>query len=177
MILLDKPLETTLYRAHSPRWASAPTSGAGAAVQGGRFNRSGVEALYLSSTAVTAVAEYKQTSPFLQPCTLCSYKVHLTDLVDLRQLHFGPPWDDLWQSWNDDWRHSKFELHIEPPTWVLSDLVRNAGYKGIIFPSVQEDVADGWNLVVYLDLVDGDTIEVIDPNNQLPTNQDSWPRA
>lgn len=174
MIVLDSPLQTSLFRAHSPRWAGSPTSGAGAAAQGGRFNRQGVEALYLSSSPTTALAEYQQTSPFLPPCTLCSYNVRLNNLVDLRQLHYGPPWDDLWQSWNDDWRHSRFDLHIEPPTWVLSDLVRDAGHTGIIFPSTL-DKADGWNLVIYLDSIDGDLVEVIDPNHQLPKNQDSWP--
>ncbi|WP_245470224.1 hypothetical protein [Mesorhizobium sp. M7A.F.Ca.MR.362.00.0.0] len=32
----------------TPKWAFLPTSGAGAAIDGGRFNRPGVEALYLT---------------------------------------------------------------------------------------------------------------------------------
>ena len=48
MILHDLPPGTTLFRAHTPQWASRPTSGAGAAAKGGRFNREGIEALYLS---------------------------------------------------------------------------------------------------------------------------------
>ena len=67
MILLDLPPGTTPYRAHTPQWASRPTSGAGAAAKGGRFNREGVEALYLSLDEVTALREYQQTSPFLPP--------------------------------------------------------------------------------------------------------------
>ncbi|TIO05675.1 MAG: RES domain-containing protein, partial [Mesorhizobium sp.] len=31
----------------TPKWAFLPTSGAGAAMDGGRFNRPGIEALYL----------------------------------------------------------------------------------------------------------------------------------
>ncbi|WP_256366326.1 RES family NAD+ phosphorylase [Ectothiorhodospira sp. BSL-9] len=111
MILVNLPAGTILFRAHTPQWASRPTSGAGAAIQGGRFNRDGVEALYLSLDEVTALREYQQTSPFLPPCTMCSYTVTLRDLVDLRQLYRGEPWDDLWH----DWRHLKFDLHIEPP--------------------------------------------------------------
>lgn len=36
------------YRMHAARWAVMPTSGAGAAKHGGRFNRPGVSALYVS---------------------------------------------------------------------------------------------------------------------------------
>ena len=82
MILFDLPPGTTLFRAHTPPWASRPTSGAGAATRGGRFNREGVEALYLSLDEVTALREYQQTSPFLPPCTICSYTVALRDLVE-----------------------------------------------------------------------------------------------
>ena len=35
-------LEATTYRMHSPKWASEPTSGRGAATHGGRANRPGV---------------------------------------------------------------------------------------------------------------------------------------
>jgi len=174
MILLDRPLHTTLYRAHTPKWASAPTSGVGAARQGGRFNRPSVEALYLSFEAATAIREYQQTSAFLPPCTLCSYEVRLDALVDLRQLSYGPPWDDLWQDWSDDWRRSRFELHIEPPTWVLSDMVLAEDRRGIIFPSMLN--SGGVNVVVYPGLLDNDNwVRVLDPNQQLPKNQDSWP--
>lgn len=135
MIPVNLPLGTTLFRALTPHWASRPTSGAGAAFQGGRFNREGVEALYLSLDEVTALREYQQTSPFLPPCTMCSYTVVLRDLVDLRQLHRGEPWDELWHDWREDWRHLRFDLHIEPPTWVLADMVLTSGYTGILFPS------------------------------------------
>lgn len=89
MILCDLPPGTMLFRVHTPQWASRPTSGAGAAAKGGRFNREGVEALYLSLDEATALHEYQQTSPFLPPCTMCSYTATLRGLVDLRQLHHG----------------------------------------------------------------------------------------
>lgn len=72
MILCDLPLGTTLFRGHTPVWASRPTSGAGAAAKGGRFNREGAQALYLSLDEMTALREYQQTSSFLPPCTICS---------------------------------------------------------------------------------------------------------
>ncbi len=73
MILEHFPAGTLLYRAHTPEWAGLPLSGAGAARKGGRFNREGVEALYLALDEITALREYQQTSPFLPPCTMCSY--------------------------------------------------------------------------------------------------------
>jgi RES domain-containing protein len=173
MILIDLPAGTMLYRAHTPRWASRPVSGAGAAMKGGRFNREGVEALYLSLEELTALREYQQTSPFLPPCTLCSYTVALRDLVDLRQLQRSPAWDELWHDWREDWRYLKFGLHIEPPTWVLGDMVRDMGYAGIAFPSQVHK--GGTNVVVFIDrVVGGNSIEVNDPDHQLPRDQASW---
>lgn len=116
MILSDLPTGTTVFRAHTPQWASLPISGAGTAARGGRFNREGVEALYLSLDEVIALREYQQTSPFLPPCMMCSYTVSLRNLVALRRLHHGEPWDELWHDWREDWRHLRFERHIEPPT-------------------------------------------------------------
>nr|WP_245682169.1 RES domain-containing protein [Halomonas gudaonensis] len=40
---------------HVPRWAYAPTSGAGAAEHGGRLNRPGLPALYLALEATDGV--------------------------------------------------------------------------------------------------------------------------
>lgn len=173
MILEDIAHGTLLYRAHTPEWASRPMSGAGAARKGGRFNREGIDALYLSMDEVTALREYQQTSPFLPPCTICSYTVSLQNLVDLRQLHRGEPWDDLWHSWQEDWRHLKFDLHIEPPSWILGDLVLEAGYTGIIFPSLTN--RGGVNVVVFNEQIKGsNTIDVNDPDGKLPHDQASW---
>jgi len=175
MILFDLAPGTTLFRAHAPQWASLPMSGAGAAARGGRFNREGVEALYLSLEELTALREYQQTSPFLPPCTMCSYTVTLRRLVDLRRLHPGPPWDDLWHDWREDWRHLQFERHIEPPSWVLADMVLAQGHAGILFPSQAQP--GGTNVVVHLDqLKDGNEVQVNDPEGRLPRDQSSWTR-
>lgn len=69
--------DVTVYRMHVPRWAVAPTSGAGAAKHGGRANRPGVEALYLAMEAETAIREYQQVSTLLPPGTLTSYQVSI----------------------------------------------------------------------------------------------------
>lgn len=57
--------DVTVYRMHVPRWAVAPTSGAGAAKYGGRANRPGVEALYLAMKTETAIQEFQQVSTLL----------------------------------------------------------------------------------------------------------------
>lgn len=56
MIVVDLG-PTVAYRVHSPRWASAPTSGEGAARHGGRANRPGISALYLALEPETALLE------------------------------------------------------------------------------------------------------------------------
>lgn len=124
---------------------------------------------------MTALRECQQTSPFLPPCTMCSCTATLRGLVNLRQLHRGVPWDELWHDWREDWRQLKFDLHIEPPTWVLSDMVLGHGHVGILFPSQAND--GGTNVVVYVDqLKDGNSVEVNDPDARLPRDQTSWKR-
>src|SRR3546814_4427365 len=88
MILWDLPPGSTLFCAHTPQWASDPLSGAGAAAKGGRFNREGVEALYLSLDEVTALREYQQTSPFLPPCTMRSEE-HTSELQSLMRISYA----------------------------------------------------------------------------------------
>jgi RES domain-containing protein len=73
------------YRAHDPKWAFTPTSGAGAAIHGGRFNPKGVEALYVALTLEGAFLEISQGFALkFAPCTMCSYDVDCDDLADLR---------------------------------------------------------------------------------------------
>jgi RES domain-containing protein len=40
--------DEVFYRFLTPKWSHLPSSGAGAAQNGGRFNRPGVEAVYLA---------------------------------------------------------------------------------------------------------------------------------
>ncbi|BBP02923.1 hypothetical protein TPL01_13480 [Sulfuriferula plumbiphila] len=44
-MILARLDNVTVYRMHAPKWAVAPTSGAGAAKHGGRVNRPGVGTL------------------------------------------------------------------------------------------------------------------------------------
>ncbi|MGH8159267.1 MAG: RES family NAD+ phosphorylase [Rhodanobacter sp.] len=166
------PPPVILYRDNTPRYASTPCSGAGAAKAGGRFNRIGIEALYLSLSAQTALAEFQQTSLYLQPGTFCSYLAELPPLVDLRQLS-ADGWDPIWHDWSMDWRYSLFTDHLDPPTWDMGDIATNAGYPGIIFPSVADP--GGINVVLFMDALRGKgSIAVHDPNHTLPHDDASW---
>lgn len=71
------------YRVHDPQWARKPLSGMGPAKRGGRFNRPGQEALYLSREPQTALAEFQQDNPWLLPGTICSYFVTALRVADL----------------------------------------------------------------------------------------------
>jgi RES domain-containing protein len=155
------------YRMHTPKWAAAPTSGAGAAAHGGRANRPGVPALYLALDAETAIKEYQQVSTLLPPGTLVSYRITASPVVDFRLGYRSTEWSPLWEEFFYDWRGLWFNQRVEPPSWVLADEAMAAGAKGIVFPSRLSPA--GTNLVLYPDLLETtDSIEVYDPTGALP---------
>lgn len=69
------------WRMLSVRWQREPLSGAGAATIGGRWNRPGQPALYLSADHSTAIAEFHQQ--LIRPGTLTAYDVQSAAIVDL----------------------------------------------------------------------------------------------
>jgi len=163
----------TAYRMHTPKWALAPTSGAGAAAHGGRANRPGTPALYLALEPETAVREYQQISPLMPPGTLVSYTVRVAPVVDYRAGYEAARWPELWEEFHCDWRELWFNQRVEPPSWVLADEVIAAGAKGILFASKLPP--SGQNLVIYNDMLTADdALQVYDPAGALPKNQDSW---
>jgi RES domain-containing protein len=164
-------LDTVAYRVHDPKWSFAPTSGAGAGKYGGRANRPGVNALYLSLERETGLSEYQQLDALLQPALIVSYKIQVDAIADFRG-GFTDRWDELWQDFHCDWRKLHFNEGIEPPSWVIGDQVLAAGAKGILFKSV---ITGGTNLVLYSDALSGtDSVIVHDPNHALPSSQASW---
>ena len=171
-------LRTTLglshyYRYLTPKWAYLPLSGAGAARAGGRFNRPGVDALYLSTEPDTALAEYRQGSSLPNPATLAAYKVELADVVDLSAGYDPAQWSDAWTDWDCDWRWIARVEHKVPPSWRLGDEAIRSGAQGLLFPSTHR--AGGTNLVVFsANLGTSDRIAVHDPDDMLPKDQRSW---
>lgn len=153
---------TTLFRSHNPRYAHLPTSGMGAATAGGRYNRVNVPALYLSLEEETSAAEYRQDNPISDPYTMVAYVAHLPPLVDLAQL--DDTWDEIWRDWDADWRQL-FIDDVEPPTWVMGDILMELKEPGLIFPSLAR--AGGTNVVLFTELMEDDWLTVHDPRGLL----------
>lgn len=63
----------------------------------------------------------------------------------------------------------------QPSTWVMGDMVLDANYGGILFPSLANP--GGVNVVLFLDAfrAAGGRIAVHDPDGRLPTDARSWP--
>ncbi|WP_413743005.1 RES family NAD+ phosphorylase [Sodalis sp. RH15] len=146
-VVLDGGRFPAFYRVLVPAFASTPRSGMGAARQGGRFNRPRQEALYLSADEVTALAEYKQDNPWLQPGTICTFFAKKLRVADLSAGFDPEHWAELWADFAVDWRTERFGNGVEPPTWYMADDVVAAGLDGILFPSQARP--GGINLVIY----------------------------
>lgn len=92
--------DDVFYRYLTPKWAFVPLSGAGAAAEGGRFNRVGVEALYLARAPQTALEEYTQDSSLVPPATLASYLLSVDGIVDLSGGYDPDHWSSDWAEWD-----------------------------------------------------------------------------
>lgn len=161
-----------VWRVLAPKWAHTPLSGAGAALNGSRFNRPGIDALYTSFDPMTAMIEYEQEFG-IRPGTLCPYDASiwpiadLTDAKTLGALNVKPA--DL----ECPWKEIAWVNHQDPPTWRLADRLINDGIAGIKVPSFQNKM--GFNLVLWKWAdVKTRSLRVLDPMGDLPMNQDSW---
>lgn len=138
MSLLEHGFQYTglVYRGHNPRWQHAPTSGEGAARNGGRWNRVGMPALYTSERFETAWLEAQQGFPFkTQPLTLCSYEVDCGPILDLcdsdnqKRVH---PHPEAWMQ--EAWLSKK--IRREPViAWEVAEQLIAMGFAGIRVPS------------------------------------------
>jgi RES domain-containing protein len=165
--------DAIFYRFHSPDWAHLPTSGAGAAANGGRFNRPGVEALYLSAEPDTALAEYRQAASITPPGTLVAYRIDVDGIVDFSRGHEGKISPEDWAQAGCDWKYIARLEQRDPPTWRLGDRLMRDGVKGLLFPSFREP--GGTNLVLFTaNLGPEDRVAVHDPAGKLPRDQSSW---
>jgi RES domain-containing protein len=165
--------DEVFYRYLTPKWAYLPMSGEGAANGGGRFNRPGVEALYLSRSPQTALEECKQGASISPPLTLAAYHVTLAEVVDLSGGYDPAVWGAAWANWDCDWKQiARIDKGL-PPSWAVSDTVIAARRAGILFPSTRH--MGGMNLVIFRqNLSAADKLEVYDPAGALPKDQSSW---
>ena len=82
MALTTVSLDKNVYRASSFQYFSKSLSPAGSRKAAGRFNRSGVSALYLALEPETALAEYWQ-GPAPTPVALIPVSLTVQRVVDL----------------------------------------------------------------------------------------------
>lgn len=174
MILTSIGPDAPFHRAFTPRWAHAPESGAGAALAGGRFNRPGVQARYLAATPETALAEYQGESPLLRPATLVTFLVTAKNVVDFSGGYDAAHWTPIWAEAHSNWKGMALLEGVEPPSWVIGDIVRDAGYPGILYRSARQ--RDGVCLVLFPDVQpqSGFTARPHDPRRSLPRDDSSW---
>lgn len=165
------------YRGHDPKWSFSPISGDGAALTGGRFNRKGIRALYLSLDITTAVGECSQGfAGRLMPLTICEYDVDIESVADLRtddaRSARAIEHDDLACPWMSLMLAGK-----DPPSWRVADRLKADGHAGILVPSfVPGATAEHVNLILWHwgpDLPH--RVRVFDPHGRLPSDQSSWP--
>jgi len=164
------------YRAHNPRWAWSPLSGEGARLHGGRFNRAGDAALYLSLETETAICEASQGfAARFPPLTLITYDVDCEDIVDLNddaeRARRGIEMADL----SCPWLALLLDGKVVPSHGVADRLI-DAGAAGAIVPSFAPSAAvDARNLVLWRWGPDLPwKVTVYDPDNRLPSDGSSW---
>jgi RES domain-containing protein len=165
-----------VFRAHNPRWAFDPLSGAGARLHGGRFNSKGMPALYASQRIETAWLEAQQGFAFkAQPMTLCAYEVDCADIIDLTQgaelVRLGIDAADLSCGWED--HASRGQV---PPTWSLAQRLLADGAAGALVPSFAPGTTGADINVVFWRWSDTPPhrISVIDDFGRLPRDDRSW---
>jgi len=167
--LCDIGAGAVLFRVLTPRWAHAPLSGAGAAQRGGRFNRPGIEAVYLSEDPLTAIEEYRQDMPVITPVTLAAYVAGPFPAVDLTGAADLP---EPWSGWACPWKLIARVQGKTPASWLCGDAAVKARHRAIRFPSTRR--AGGVNLACYPELLGPGDMAVYDPNNALPRDSSSW---
>lgn len=138
-------LDGRFWRILSPRWAHDPLSGEGAARHGGRWNRPGQPALYLSRELETATAEYQQELG-TRPGTFIAYEVARARVFDLDDAMAIEALDVPLRDLGAPWKEIAFVKRRDPPGWTIADRL-SAVADGLLAPSIQRP--GGVNLVLW----------------------------
>ncbi len=138
--------KSVVYRAHDYKWGHDPLSGEGAKRNGGRFNRKGVPALYLSLEIETAFAEVNQCLPPYPAFTTWSYFVNCDDIIDLRDPKERAAHDIHLQDLACSWISDLASKNVPASHKIASKLIKE-GAAGILYPSFAR--RNGSNLVLW----------------------------
>jgi RES domain-containing protein len=162
-VIRARPLDGRFWRILSPRWAHDPLSGAGAARHGGRWNRPGAPALYLSAEVETAFAEYQQEIG-TRPGTFVAYEVAGARVYDLTRAPVREKLDLPEAAMFAPWKKIAFVDGGTPPSWAHADLLaRHAD--GVLVPSAMRE--GGTNLVLWRWNEAGVVVRFHDPKGDL----------
>ena len=161
-------LSLPLWRMIGIRHQFSPTSGEGARLYGGRWNRKGCSALYLAADAVTAVAEYYQGLP--KPGTLVPYHLDARKIADLTTRTAQACDTRVAEALTANWKAVALLDGKVPPSWTLTEELIAAGAEGALVPSAQNP--GGRNLVLWQwhekgQPGDGAALTVLDPDDTL----------
>lgn len=129
-ICSENQIESVLER-HSPERPEA------------RYNRRGQDTLYLTPTESSArTAMMKYAKKIKSPLFLVRYEIETCFLVDLRHPFFQDYRDLL----GSDWQKA-IEKGSEPPSWQVSDRLRQANQVGLLDPSRKNPAI--WHIVLF----------------------------
>jgi len=159
-------------------WSFSPLSGAGAAINGGRFNPKGMPSLYLSLSIDGAVTEAAQGfAGKLEPLTICLYEVDCEDILDLSTVEGrdigGVDLADMEAPWALDCAERR-----KPASQRLAERLIGQGAAGILAPSFARLARpDMVNLVLWRwGPNPPHRVKVHDPSGRLPKDMLSWDR-
>jgi RES domain-containing protein len=149
-----------LYRAIHPRSGFEPLTGRWSAKHGGRFNRPGREALYLSLSPLTALKEVARDGRF-QPTLFISIEAKLDTIVDaaasgIEEAVLAEP----------EWARLNRQGTIAPPQQLAETLV-GQGATGMLVRSFAP-LAGPSDLNLVLWRWDAATLRVVDDEGRLP---------
>jgi len=164
------------YRGHDPRWAWAPTSGEGAAANGGRFNPIGTPALYLALTLEGMFVEMGHGFGHrFDPLTVCTYEADVEDVVDLRTAAARRMEGIGLSALSCAWAYERVQGRT-PPSWEVARRLMAKGATGILVPSFADGATPEMSNLVLWRWGDAlpHLVRVHDPMGRLPKDQSSW---